>query len=330
MLGHNNFFETKHPILCLPMNGVSDVNLAIAVSKAGAVPSFSLPNYMKGMGKYFNKYDLIKDVYQFCSETNSSNIVISMTDFHLSQQYDFLYELYKKYKIKHIEMLIMSKNDTHYEMSQEQIYLQRMREFQQMGVKILVKSISYPKDIMHRFKSSIPIMDGLIIKGREGAGKVNTEVHDESSSLKVISYKAVRNYPSKAIIPSGGICTAEDVYTYMKIGCAAVGIGTLFALSEESVVAKSSKLEIIANNKRKLDNLMCEGMSQNAFVFSEYEGKDNSNHSASLKLGVLGNGGHLFMGAGMSVVDEILPVSEIINRLTNFNVSAPSRMDSVG
>ena len=38
-------FNSKHPIIAMPMNGVSTVDLAIAVTRAGAVPSLSIFNY---------------------------------------------------------------------------------------------------------------------------------------------------------------------------------------------------------------------------------------------------------------------------------------------
>lgn len=320
MLCHTKFFGTKHPIVCLAMNGVSDANLAIAVSKAGAIPSLSLPNYMRDMGKNFLKVELVKDLARFCEETGSSDIMISLTDHHLFEYYDFLYSLFKQFNITHIEMIVMSMADSHYAKNDDSEYIDKLSNLKSLGMKIIIKSISFPNDTLRRFTKTEPIMDGILIKGLDGAGKVNHLAYKNSTSLLKLSSLAIERYPGKAVIPSGGIATATQVKNLLAIGCTAVGIGTLFALSEESKVAKNSKLEIIADNKRKLDKLECEGILQNAFIFKRYEGEDNSNHSISLKLGTEGKGGHLFTGKGISEVNEILPVSEIINRLTDFNV----------
>jgi hypothetical protein len=223
----------------------------------------------------------------------------------------------------------MSKLDSHFNINEDSDYLRKIKALQDQGLKIIAKSISFPNDTLHRFKLTEPIMDGLLIKGLEGAGKVNNISYNSTVTLESLATLAVNKYPNKAIIPSGGISTADDVRNYLELGCTSVGIGTLFALSEESKVSKKSKLEIIADNKRKLEQLECEGIVQNAFVFEKYEGDDNSNHSVSLKLGTEGRGGHLFVGKGILVVDEILPVAEIVDRLTKFNVSLPSGMDSV-
>jgi len=329
MLHHGDFFGTKHPIVCLAMNGVSDANLAIAVSKAGAMPSLSLPNYMRNRGKTFLKVDLVKDVSRISYSSGSNNLLISLTERQLFDHYNFLYALFKSYNVTHIEMIIMSRLDSHYNRNEDQDYIKKIKDIQSLGLKIIVKSISFPNDSLHRFKITEPIMDGFLIKGSEGAGKVSNITYGDSVSLMGLSALAVSRYPNKAIIPSGGISTAEEVRNYLTLGCTAVGIGTLFALSEESKVAKNSKLQIIADNKRKLEKLECEGIVQNAFVFKKFEGEDNSNHSNSLKLGTEGLGGHLFVGKGISEVNEILPVAEIVDRLTKFDVSLSSRVDSV-
>ena len=329
MLHHGDFFGTKHPIVCLAMNGVSDANLAIAVSKAGAMPSLSLPNYMRDMGKTFLKVDLVKDISKISYESGSNNLLISLTEHQLFEHYNFLSALFKTYRVTHIELIIMSKLDSHFNINEDNDYLKKLKALQDQGLKIIVKSISFPKDTLHRFKITEPIMDGLLIKGLEGAGKVNNISYNSTVTLESLATLAVNKYPNKAIIPSGGISTADNVKNYLELGCTAVGIGTLFALSEESKVAKNSKLQIIADNKRKLEKLECEGIVQNAFVFKKFEGEDNSNHSNSLKLGTEGLGGHLFVGKGISEVNEILPVAEIVDRLTKFDVSLSSRVDSV-
>ncbi len=303
---HHEFFRSKHPIVCLPMNGVSDLNLALAISRAGSVPSLSFQNYKRYKGS-----TLSKDVSEFKDITGTNEIMISVTDLALIDQFELIYNL----GVSHIEIIVLTNLDTRYDgrFNCEKTYIRMIEALQKNNTKVLIKSVSFPFEESIRFKISEHFVNGIVIKGVDGAGIVGGHQMSLSGRVK----KANKKYEEKkAVIACGGIATSEDVNSLLSAGATSVGIGSLFALSEESKVAKESKLKIIQDNKRQLDKLMCENTHQNAFVISKFDRKDDTNHTNSLHLGVMGLGGHLFMGAGIKEVNEILPVKEIVARLT--------------
>jgi NAD(P)H-dependent flavin oxidoreductase YrpB (nitropropane dioxygenase family) len=290
------------------MNGVSDLNLAVAVSKAGIVPSLSFANY-----KRMKDTKLSADVSKFKGATGTNEIMISITDSSLIEHIDLIHSL----GVSHIEIIILTNLDTRYEQRYSgKNYIKSIKRLQQSGVKILIKSIAFPFDDMVndrvRFSISEHFMDGLIFKGNEAAGIVRPSKLSLSSRVK----EANERYENKkAVIPCGGIATKETVDSILLSGATSVGVGSLFALSEESRVARESKIKIIQDNKRQLDKLSCERTHQNAFVIEQINKEDDTNHTNSLLLGVNGMGGHLFMGTGIKEVNEILPVKEIVARL---------------
>jgi hypothetical protein len=320
MMTHTDFFGCKHPIVCLPMNGVSDLNLAVAVSKAGALPSLSIPNYMSEMGNVFRTQDLARDLFDFADKTGTNNLMLSVSDDILYHNRKILYDLFEETKLTHIEIFLMMNNDTHGKgINDFSDFVSLVKDLKSIGLKVVVKSIfnsrDFPYDPHPNFWRMYPVMDGVLFKGREGAGKISNKPISLSYMLDISN----RFLKDKATIVSGGISTNEQIMRYLKEGATAVGIGTLFALSEESHICQKSKQAVINENSRPLDKMRSESAIQNAFIFSEYSGIDNTNNSESLTLGINGNGGHLFVGEGKKFVNEILPVAEIVARLMNAN-----------
>jgi hypothetical protein len=318
MMTHTDFFGCEHPIVCLPMNGVSDLNLAVAVSKAGAFPSLSVPNYMSEMGTIFRKQDLVRDLFDFADKTGSTKLMLSVSDNILYVHRDTLCYLFEQTKLTHIEIFLVTKGDTHKtDIDNIVEFLSVVKDLKSMGIKIIIKSIfdmlQFPFDPHPNFWKMYPVMDGVLFKGRDGAGKIFNGPISLSQMLDISN----RFLKDKASIVSGGISTNEHIQSYLKAGATAVGIGTLFALSEESLICQESKLAVINDNRRPLNKMQSESSVQNAFVFSKYNGADNTNNSVSLNLGISGKGGHLFVGEGKKYVNEILPVAEIVARLMN-------------
>jgi len=320
MMTHIDFFGCEHPIICLPMNGVSDLNLAVAVSKAGAFPSLSVPNYMSEMGKIFRKQDLVRDLFAFGDKTGTNKLMLSTSDDILYNNRDILYYLFEKTKLTHIELFLVMKNDTHkIGIDDFKNFSSLIQDLKSIDIKIIVKSIfnrtQFPFDPHPNFWKMYPFMDGVLFKGPDGAGKIFNGPISLSQMLDISN----RFLKDKASIVSGGISTNEHIQSYLNAGATAVGIGTLFALSEESLICQESKQAVINNNSRSLDKKSSDSTVQNAFVFSAYNGPDNNNNSESLNLGISGKGGHLFVGEGKKYVNEILPVAEIVARLMNAN-----------
>ena len=96
----NDFFGSKFPIVCLPMNGVSNLALAVAVSNAGGFPSLALQMYVDQQ----NQFDLnrvFQDLEQFAETTKSTNLLFSVREDCLAIPQ--VLEIFKK--VTHCELL---------------------------------------------------------------------------------------------------------------------------------------------------------------------------------------------------------------------------------
>ena len=306
MSDHRDLFDCEHPILCLPMNSVSDINLAIAVSKAGCFPSLVMTRYQRELGKVFLQKEFEDDMSRFITETGSNNMMISVIDRFVFNNYDRMIKLIEEYKISHIEMISTIDSSGHAAL------VAAFSKIKSLGTKIIVKTLGTP------FESSIDVLfkeniiSASIIKSKLGAGKTS---HNRIDTHDFIIYFK-KTYPNLDIIAAGGIATAEDVSRCLELGAKAVGIGTAFALSQESRIESKVKQQLIQKSSKDIELINTPKFKQNSIIFSKYDGPDNENNSKSLELGVTGSGGHVFVGHGIDHINEVLPVSEIVNRLT--------------
>jgi NAD(P)H-dependent flavin oxidoreductase YrpB (nitropropane dioxygenase family) len=167
------------------------------------------------------------------------------------------------------------------------------------NVKVFLKT--------HNTKNIEYIVDGLVLKGQDGAGR-GTE------SLETLFADIKKHSPDLLVIVSGGIGTAEQVKHYLDNGANAVGIGTLLAVSKECKISNETKLKMIestSNDIKKFNN----GAVQNALIFTEIA-NDTFNHTQGLEQGIAGtSSGHIFAGTGIDHISEIRPVSDIIDDL---------------
>ena len=92
MVDHRDFFGCRYPIVCVSMNQVSDGKLALAVEKAGAMPSLF----------YESSALLRKELEIF----NDSNIIITVCCDDLLDAMPILLE----YRITHVELYGSYKN----------------------------------------------------------------------------------------------------------------------------------------------------------------------------------------------------------------------------
>ena len=288
----NDFFGSKFPIVCLPMNGVSNLALAVAVSNAGGFPSLALQMYVDQQ----NQFDLnrvFQDLEQFAETTKSTNLLFSVREDCLAIPQ--VLEIFKK--VTHCELL--GRPNLPY--SQR---IQNIDKIKSYGCRVLLKTQS--------FVSDLSIFDGVIFKSSDGAGRIDPTADSLETTLK--KYRDL--HPKKAIVPSGGISNSQQVKTLLDNGADAVGIGTLFALSEESCVSKETKLKLVSSSSQDIEHLPTNSSMLNAVIFSKVNDNDLHNHTPSLLLGIKSpNWGHIPMGKGLDQVNSILPVKVIIENL---------------
>ncbi len=300
-------FTSKYPIVAMAMNRVSNLELAIATSKAGAVPSISAFNYYTGPGKLDYNW-LRKNIQQFYEQCPGQDLIISIDTQFMIDEESPMCSLLIEEKVSHVELIQVDKLFR----SNEQVVTNHQSKMQDSGIKLILKVVSVPTDISRyaRWAGSRQV-DALGIKGPDGAGRQG----DEKGIEFAINY-AREYYGGIDIIAVGGIGTKSDIDSMIKLGADYVGIGTLFAATEESPLSIEAKNQLVNKNAETLGQLKTEGADQNALIFSEYKGKDNDNNTFSLHAGITtGTTGHVFAGKGISSITSIVSVNTLVQSL---------------
>lgn len=278
--------QSKHPILAVPMNKVSDLNLALACHSAGVYPSLCLHMYYKQRSLWLTRF--YEDLKTFQKATGSTELLISMTGRDFSNP--AVLEILSEFDVLRIEIvedfddnLITTKN----KLAGKDLLL---------ASKEIGKSISFDSDI-------------IIVKGKEAAGRISND--NETTREKFLYFK--HRYPDKCIIPSGGIGSKNQIKEFLDLGAPIVGIGTVFAASVESPISIESKKKMAASSLVDLSRF--KNSNQNALIFREIE-NDDANHSLSLKIGTLiPTNGHLFAGESIEYINGIRLVADIVEDL---------------
>jgi NAD(P)H-dependent flavin oxidoreductase YrpB (nitropropane dioxygenase family) len=279
----------RYPIVAMAMNQISDINLAIAVRKAGGLPSLSVFNYAK-------KIEIIKnDIISYRKEFNDAKLLFSLGIPQLLNQN--IVDIILTYKIEFIELIPDDKKEILLHRDIIDHVEPTLQLLKNNGVKIFEKCIT--KNTVYKN------IDGVILKSKDGGGRGELSLED-------LFNNHIGKYP---IIVSGGIGTAEQVKHYISSGAIAVGIGTLLAASKESKLSEQTKLKMVEANSEDIRQFS-KGVKQNALIFNEVE-DDDYNHTLGIKSEVQNPGtGHVFAGKAIDHVNSIQSVSEIINNLT--------------
>ena len=279
-------FNSRYPIVCSPMNGVSDLKLAIACAQAGIVPSLILHPFT-------TLDDFSKSVTQVLSRCSNIHVSSSLKDITTNA------DLIKKLGITHIEILEFENNDV--SADNKRI----INDLRATGIKVILKIL-----LTHVIDQFIDIIDAVTIKGSDGAGRSAKDIKLEDVIIDIKS-----KYPSLKIIASGGVKNKSDIESLLSLGACAVSIGTLFALSKESSIADTVKDKLLQSTSDDICRLKT-GARQRAVIFDE-QSADDFNNTNGLMLGLkTGTKGHIFVGNALSEINEILTVQEIVDHLT--------------
>ena len=312
MTTYKDFFGSKYPILAAPMNQVSELGLALAVSKAGGIPSITAFNYYWGGGPQIHPpllEKLLGDIRSFREQTNNSCLLLSIgiNDLFNRDTVDKILAT----GIKHFEAVSDLSTDT--KESWEKTF-EVIDYLKSNDCKVLLKTAG-PNVLYKDDDGQIQEMptcgniDGFIIKGPAAAGRVSKL---DTPLLEIIRLLRVK-YPDKLVIPAGGIGNSSQVKFFIDHGVLAIGVGTLFAASTESIVSEATKLKMVEATVADIQHL--KGSTQNALIFKQYM-KDDNNHTYSLRDGIKDpTKGHIFAGKSIANVTSIRPVDEIIQDL---------------
>jgi len=292
LVSYKDFFHCKYPIVSVPMTLVSDVKLATAVFRAGALPSISASVFYKNGTLDISLFD--NGIKRFTAATGSSNVLVNI------DRIDLITEQVSKIiidtKIKFIELFGTPMDEkTELLLATHINFLKKEHD-----VNIIFKTLKDP----HKLNQGT-----IILKGPNGAGRTNNIAGTLDEN-----FNRIKNlYPTMNIIPSGGIATRNDVKYFMDKGSLAVGIGTLLAMSEESIIARDTKLKLLKATKDSVTtfgNLNIQGIQLGDIS------TDSDNYTRSLYKGIRSsNEGAIFVGKGIDKITQIKPVKDIIEEL---------------
>jgi len=273
------------------MNQGSDIKLALAVQTAGAFPSLWVD---------YSNNELTKSNFD---QLKSNNILIPIVRETLSDHKTL--ELIDKYNISHCELLATNKEGDYNDLDE---WLNLPTTIAALKfIKRKTKIILRLRDVIDITK--YPIFDAFSLKGSDSAGKTGTK------PVREFFKEMIDRYPQCSLIPMGGVGTAEDVQWYMNNGALAVGVGTLFALCEESPLTQDVKTALISKTK-SITNLP--DTKQNCVILADKLLNESEwNRPDSLKRGIEGDGtqGHIYMGHGLKNVTHVRSCEELVNYL---------------
>lgn len=293
-----NFFPSRWPIMCAVMNGVSDLNLALAVHEAGAMPSL-----MVGGDNRAEQIDVA--LKEFVRSTGSSNIVLNLNYQDLINA--SIVKLVRHYKVSHLELFgaldssgMTTRQEFDHVMS-DPLYCNGLKFIQSIS-KTIIRILS-PTD-----KDSA--VSAYALKGSDSAGFTG------KLSVSELFDRQAHQTPLMPLIPYGGIGTAKQVADYINRGAAAVAVGTLFAAASESCLAESVKQQMVASSSQSLTKF---DTSQQALILGPREtviDDSTPNRQTSLEAGIAGKGGLVYAGPAIDHVTEIRTVKQVVDYLT--------------
>jgi NAD(P)H-dependent flavin oxidoreductase YrpB (nitropropane dioxygenase family) len=237
-------FQSTHPILLANMNKGTVLPLSVAVHNAGGYAS--LCSWTYGENLQFMQSDLEK----FIQATGSSNINLSF-EASLITEPERVLDIIKTFKIPTIEVIYGHYLTTTFWMSMSPEEIDRkiksaLEPIHNLGVKIFKRALEpHTPEQMHRH-----FIDGFMIKGSDGAGAAN-----QNYTVKELFLQQKKLTPDAYLVPYGGVGTADQVREYLELGAETVGIGTLFAASEESLLKYETKLAMIKSSSKNLKTL---------------------------------------------------------------------------
>ena len=290
-----NLLGSKYPIIAMAMNKVSDVKLAIAVRKAGAIPSLSIFNYFTPPD--FSYGTLSDALTRYKAVIGDCNIFLSVSVTEL------INKTFQKFLIEQqvglIELIPDSPGETSSSQHRTDQLTLAIDEIRSNGTLVFVKVLAIG-DVMDD-------IDGVILKGNDGAGR-------GTNNLEILFEKVRNKFIDLPIIVSGGIGTSAQVKLFIDKGAIAVGIGTLFAASAESRVSYETKLKMVQATTDSITKVGA-GAVQNALVFSSTS-NDTYNNTKGLIAGIKSpESGHIFAGTSVNYITGILSVDEIVQNL---------------
>lgn len=194
-----------------------------------------------------------------------------------------------------------------------------MKTLKERGIKILPLVGSANQALLLEKAGA----DGVIAEGKESGGHIG----DVTTIVLVNAVlKAVKSIP---VIAAGGIVDADSYRAMRAMGAAGVQMGTRFVASEEAPISPVYKDVVLRANERSTVEVgrrfkhavrIWRNQLAQKLIEAEYNGDEET--FSNLMLGALiraveGNleNGAFMMGQSAGLIEEILPVKEIIQSI---------------
>lgn len=292
--------KTKYPIICAPMNGVSDLNLALACYNAGIMPSLLLVN----SDPKSTEIDVVSfeaDLKKYVEATDFGPLMVACDVKTLMD--NSVFDMFVEHKVSYVEIL-----DTNRKNLQDIFYLSSKAKSKNI---IVSPKLLGGHSLVSGLIETYGLLECITLKGPMGAGRGLPAVNLEEEVVKIKT-----DFPTLEVIGSGGINTCEDVKKMIDIGCSYVSLGTIFSASVESKLSDEAKKKLVDYTFEHVTRLS-KGAAQNALVFSSTE-EDDANNTAGLLKGITtGTEGHIYAGTGIDYISSVEPVQSIVERLTS-------------
>lgn len=303
----STIFKSQYPILEACMNKGSTLELALAVHQAGGYPSFCSWTY-NGRSELMQR-----DVDRFVEATGSNCVHLS---FELDEYVDYaVHEIVKSHNIPTVEIIYGDKNTFRKTRSEKELtndVIKLIAPIKELGTRVFKRTY----DNVDQETMDLHLLDGFCIKGAESAGFSST------TPIKETFLRQRELTPKAALIPYGGVGTAEQVREYLDLGAEVVAVGTVLALSIESPMSTETKLAAINAKSKDLKQFTHVvgnvERKQTALQFKPYDGPDDANGTMGLLRGMRGrDSGHVYVGHGIDHVTELRSCQEIIKDLAS-------------
>lgn len=291
---HQSFLPCKYPIICAPMNQVSDLTLALAVHNAGCMPSLVIPNYTSfGIAFHADKFE--HDLLAIREQTGACNLLLALEieDFYRPN----LLALIIEYGVTHIELL----NLYPARVISDPRAQKNLELLKSTNVVITCKLVNVTD-----LSKLVDYLDAVTIKGPDAASRVSTIPVALVDKIHQLSQR----FPTVKIIASGGISDADDIDYYLSHGASAVSLGTVFAMSAESAISVATKTKMIASTFA--DTVKIGIFNQTSLQFSKVESTD-PNNTSGLRAAISDpTVGHVFVGKAIDSINSIRSVADIV------------------
>ena len=272
-------------IIAAPMTGVSNAKLACAVDSAGGLASIQYYNDI--FDETYNPFGYLEQqLHEFYMSQGHNNLIVShgnINKLYGSGSHERILDICDNFGVTYIESL-------HFPHT-----IDPDPRFQ------WIQRSPIPHEVIGSEQQSNA--DFIMFKTPKAAGGGSQQF----GSIKLPTI-------SQPIILSGGVYDKTDVDYYLSLGAIAVEVGTVFAASKESCLSDATKQSIIDKGLKDLGKFTSD--NRQGINIQNYD-DPGFNHMHSLLKGIKDpTKGHIYAGEAVERITEILPVSEIMRRLT--------------